>query len=405
MKFEINPLPGHGVTVPSGYLAAGVSCGLKASGRPDLAIIYSEAKTTIATGVFTINKFAAAPINVSKELLSKTACKKAIVINSGNANAGTGTQGMENCWSTVQIAALALNIEEDDLLIASTGIIGKQLDMTKLSEGVHHAAKNLSYYGGPAAAEAIMTTDTFQKEFMVEVEINGSSYKIGGMAKGSGMIAPDMATLLGVITTDAQIEPELLLKILKESTDDTFNMVSVDGCQSTNDCVFVLANGMSGVKIDNDDLIASFTSALHRVCYELAKMIASDGEGATKLVEVKVKGAKSKGDAREVAKAIVSNDLVKSACFGNDPNWGRVIAAAGSCKAEIDPGKIELFLQDQKLVENSLPLPFNEEKASKSMDSENIKWLLKIGDGKASASALGCDLSYDYVKINAEYTT
>lgn len=405
MKFEIIPVSGQGITLPAGFLASGISCGLKESGRPDVAIILSEAPDTVSAALFTQNKFAAAPVLICKEQLAKTSNKRAIIVNSGNANAGTGQQGLDNGWLTVDIGAQTLELQKDDILISSTGIIGRQLDMAKLAEGIQIATKNLSYYGGPAAAEAIMTTDTFPKEFAVEVKVNGFNYKVGGMTKGSGMIAPNMATMLAYLTTDANIDQALLHSILKEAVDDTFNMLSVDACESTNDSIIALANGESGVTIDNDDLIASFTSAVHTICYELAKMIAEDGEGATKMVEVKVKGAQSKADAREVAKAIVSSDLVKSACFGNDPNWGRVIAAAGSCKATIDVDKTEVFLQGQKVLENGLPLDFDEEKLSGLMKTKNIKWLVKIGDGKCGATAFGCDLSYDYVKINAEYTT
>lgn len=405
MKFEITPVSGQGVTLPAGFLASGISCGLKESGRPDLAIILSEAPDTISAAAFTLNQFAAAPVAICKEQLSKSFNKRAVIVNSGNANAGTGQQGLENGWLTVDIAAQTLELDKDDILICSTGIIGRQLDMAKVTEGIQGATKNLSYYGGPSAAEAIMTTDTFPKEIAVEVKVNGFNYKVGGMAKGSGMIAPNMATMLGFITTDAKIEQKLLQSILKESVEDTFNMLSVDACESTNDCVVALANGESGVTISGDNLVASFTSALHTICYELAKMIAEDGEGATKMVEVKVKGAASKEDAREVAKAIVSSDLVKSACFGNDPNWGRVIAAAGSCRAAIDVNQTELFLQGQKVLENGLPIDFDEARLSGLMDTKNIKWVLKIGEGKFGATAFGCDLSYEYVKINAEYTT
>lgn len=405
MIFELIPVSGQGVTLPSGFLAAGISCGLKESGRPDLAIIYSESPETVSAGVFTLNKFAAAPVIICKEQLSKSPNIKAVVINSGNANAGTGDQGLENGWLTVDLAAQALELNKDEILVSSTGIIGRQLDMAKMAEGIQAATKNLSYYGGPTAAEAIMTTDTFQKDFAVEVKVNGFDYRVGGMAKGSGMIDPNMATMLAFITTDAGIEQHLLHRIVKEAVDDTFNMLSVDACQSTNDSVIALANGASDINIDDDNLVASFTSAVHKVCYELAKMVAQDGEGATKMIEVKVKGAESKEDAREIAKTVVSSDLVKSACFGNDPNWGRVLAAAGSCKATIDIGKTDLFLQEKKLVENGLPLDFDESKLSQLMNAKKIRWLIKIGDGKYSATAFGCDLSYDYIKINAEYAT
>lgn len=406
MNYSMESLKEHGVTAPEGFLATGVTCGLKESGRLDLAIIYSEEEKTAAAGVFTKNKFAAAPVQVSKNLLLKSKSKRAVVINSGNANAVAGKTSLDNAWAMVGIASEALDIPKDEILIASTGVIGKQLDMDRIFKGVQQAAKNLTYYGGSVAAEAIMTTDTVAKECMVEVTLkDGGKYKIGGMAKGSGMIAPDMATMIGIITTDAGVKADVFEDLLLAAVNDTFNMVTVDGCQSTNDCVIALANGRSGVSITSDELIDSFKAGLKKVCFELAKMIASDGEGATKLLEIKVIGASSWRDAEMVAKAIANSNLVKTACFGNDPNWGRAIAAIGSCGAEISPELLELYLQDQNIINEGVPVDFDEKKVSKLMDAPNIKWLVKIGNGQHSATVLGCDLSYDYVKINAEYRT
>lgn len=401
---NINLIDG-GVAAPIGYEAAGVACGIKESGKPDVAVVFSSRECS-AAAVFTSNEVVAPPVTVSMEQL-KSGKTKAIVINSGNANACTGREGMENANKTVSAAATALSISPGDVLVASTGIIGKQLPMEKLLTGIEQATQAMSSSGGGSAAEAILTTDLVKKELAVSMETKFGDVKIGGMAKGSGMIEPNMksihATMIGVVTTDLVIESDELDFLLRNACDETFNMISVDGCQSTNDCVFALANGASQVKYS--DILEEFAEAFKMVCRELAKMIVRDGEGATKVVAVSVVNAETKKKAQKIAKQIVNSDLVKTACFGNDPNWGRVLAAAGSVGVGFDQERAILKIQGTTIFKHGSPFEFNKMITANLMKAHEIEWVLDLGEGDSRATAWGCDLSYDYVRINAEYTT
>jgi glutamate N-acetyltransferase/amino-acid N-acetyltransferase len=393
------------ISTPKGFQASGIACGIKASGKPDLALIYSDVACS-AAAVFTTNKVIAAPVIISKEHI-KAGKAKAILINSGNANACTGEEGMKNTKKTISAAARELEIDEKHILTASTGIIGKQLPMDKLLDGIKKAISEKSKEGASDAAQAILTTDTFAKEVVVKLETAMGDVHISGMAKGSGMIEPKMksahATMIGVITADIAMEPKDLDALLRNFCDETFNMLSVDGCQSTNDCVFALANGQSGISFD--EVKKDFSAAFYYVCEKLTEMIAKDGEGATKLIKVNISGADSDFEAKKIAKEIVNSDLVKSACFGNDPNWGRVLAAAGAAGCSLDENKAVLKLQGKALFEEGKPVNFYASDMSETMKSKELVWDLDLNLGGGKATAWGCDLSYDYVRINAEYRT
>lgn len=415
----IKPVSGE-ITVPKGFKAAGVSCGIKQSSRKDISLIVSRVPAA-AAAVFTTNKMAAAPVHLSKNNIANGKAS-AIIINSGNANACTGEQGMKDAEAMVRITAEALNIEDQDVLVASTGIIGVPLPMIKIETGIKSAVEQLLANAGEGtdAAEAILTTDTFKKEVGLSIKF-GDAYnyptnhtesqslskreiKIGGMAKGSGMIEPNMATMLAFITTDAAIEPALLDNMLRKSVDKSFNSITVDGDTSTNDMVAILANGESGVSVNKENE-KHFQEALDRVCIELARLIVRDGEGATKLIEIEVIGAQSKTDAKKAAKAIANSNLVKTAFFGQDANWGRVVCAAGYSTAEVESSKIDVYYEDQKMVENGRPIAANEQRIEDILKGKDIKVLVDLKLGNGSAKVWTCDFSYDYVKINAEYHT
>ncbi|MDI3533659.1 MAG: glutamate N-acetyltransferase / amino-acid N-acetyltransferase [Thermosediminibacterales bacterium] len=392
------------VCSPKGFKASGVLCGIKKSKR-DLAVIFSETPANSAA-VFTQNKFAAAPLVVSKENL-KNGIAQAVVVNSGNANACTGTQGISNAKRMAELTAKLLRINSSDVLVASTGVIGVQLPMNKIEKGIKEAVKNLKTDGGKEAACAIMTTDTFQKTVAVKTEIGGAEITIGGIAKGSGMIHPNMATMLGFITTDVKITTSLLKKALKESVEKSFNMITVDGDTSTNDMVAVLANGLANnnvIETEGEDF-EKFKSALDEVTVTLAKAIVRDGEGATKFIEVEVKGAETFEDAKTVAMAVANSNLVKTAFFGEDANWGRIVCAAGYSGANVVPEKLDLFVKDFKLVENGTPTDYSEEEVSEYLKNKELKITIDLGLGNQKATAWTCDLSYDYVKINGSYRT
>lgn len=391
-----------GVAAPKGFKASGVACSIKQSGRKDVAIIYSESRAS-AAAVFTKNKVAAAPVLLSKENLCDSQAQ-AIVINSGNANACTGEQGHIDAKAMAEIAGEELNIPPDDILVASTGIIGVPLPMSKVEEGIRVAAQHISKGGGHDAAEAIMTTDTFSKAYAVSFNVGGQAVTIGGIAKGSGMIAPNMATMLAFITTDADVEPADLNGYLKDSVDKSFNSITVDGDTSTNDMVAILANGESGVKITPDNA-KIFQEALDDICIKLAKLIVRDGEGATKLIEIEVKGAASNADAKTAAMAVANSNLVKTAFFGQDPNWGRIVCAIGYSSAEVDQSKVDVFYGNEKLVENGTPIPYNGLKVEEMLKEIDVKVTVDLKLGEGAACVWTCDFSYDYVKINAEYHT
>ncbi len=400
-----------GVTAAKGFLAGGVHVGVKSSNKSkkDVCIIVSTSLAAVG-GVFTQNKFAAAPVEWCRQVVAGGVAK-AIVANSGCANACTGALGLTNAETMADLAAVKLGAKKEQILVASTGVIGHQLPMEKIQAGITKAAESLSESGGSQAAEAIMTTDTYAKESALQYEYEGNIITIGGIAKGSGMIHPNMATMFAFITTDAAIEPACLQKAVKAAADKSFNMVTVDQDTSTNDTMLVLANGQAKNKAikTEDQAYQVFVDALTVVAIELAKMIAHDGEGATKFLEVQVQGAKTETAARLAAKAVVSSTLVKTAFFGEDANWGRIICAVGNSEAELDPEKVDIWLESkggkEKMMASGASLVFDEAKTAEILKERDIKVLINMNDGPGAATAWGCDLSYDYVKINADYRT
>ncbi len=395
-----------GVATPSGFRAAGLYVGIKAEGRgPDLALIVSDAPAT-AAAVFTTNKAQAAPVLVSREHLEQTGGRaRAVVANSGCANACTGAAGMEHAREMTALTAALVGCPPGEVLVASTGVIGVNLKMDRIREGLPKAVAALGTDQGAAAARAIMTTDPFPKEAAARLILDGRTVLVGGTAKGSGMIEPMMATMLGFITTDAAVAPALLHRALRDVVDDTFNAITVDGECSTNDCVMLLANGASGVTID-DASYDLFVEALRAVCLPLAIGIVRGGEGATKLVTVSVTGAASVEDARRCAKAIGNSPLVKTAIHGGDPNWGRLIAVAGRAGVGFDLEKAAVEIGPVRLFVNGRP---HDELAPEAADylkrNTEISVAVHLGAGTASATVWTCDLSADYVRINAEYRT
>jgi len=394
-----------GITYPKGIKASGVKCGIRFN-KKDLALIYSE-KVADAWGTFTTNKFKAAPLVVTEKNLSLSGGKlQAVLINSGIANACTGEKGLKDAWEMADYVSQGLKIKKEHVAVTSTGKIGEFLPLDKIKAGVEKVISCLGYAGGAEAAEAILTTDTKKKEIAVCFKLGEQKVRIGGMAKGSGMIHPDMATMLGFITSDISIKGELLQETLKEVVEKTFNMISVDGDTSTNDTVLLMANGLAGNKlIDKKDAdYYKFLSALQYVAKYLAKCIAKDGEGATKMIEVEVQNAVSFGEARKVAKAVINSPLVKTAVFGKDPNWGRILAAVGYSGAEFMPDKVDLYLKE-KIVEDGQPLTFSRQKLQEYLESsDEVKIIIDLKMGEVNATAWGCDLTYDYVKINTKYS-
>lgn len=398
-----------GVTTPTGFKTGGINCGLKKSTKNDLAMIFSEvpAATCIMT---TTNVVKAAPIHWCNKVIANP-YKQAVVVNSSNANACTGQSGEEAVAATATKAAAVLGLQPEDVLIASTGVIGVILPVEKILSGIETLGEKLgnTEEDSDAAARAILTTDTTKKTIAVEVEINGKPVKIGGMAKGSGMIHPNMATMLSFVTTDVKIEPALLDKLLKETTVDTYNMISVDGDTSTNDMVTVMANGLADNLLlqENTPDYEIFKEAFIYVNKTLAKKIIRDGEGASKFVEVEVHGTKTKDDARKLAKSVITSSLVKTALFGEDANWGRVLCALGYAGTDFDPLKVSLVFSSQAgmitLLNDGAPITFDEDEAKKVLSETDIHISVEINDGDEKAVAWGCDLSYDYVKINGDY--
>ncbi len=394
-----------GVIAPKGFKANGYK-----EGKYGVAIIISE-NEAVGTGVFTKNKVVAHPVILSRDLIKNRDKFRAIVANSGNANCYT-KNGLEDAKEMQKIVAELFNIKEEEILVASTGVIGRKMNMEIIRDRIKKVYELMQKESSSInAAKAIMTTDTKPKEIAVEFEINGKKVKIGGIAKGAGMIHPNMATMLCFITTDIIIDKENLTKILQRVVDKTFNNISVDGDTSTNDTVFILANGKSGVNYK--ECKEEFENALLYVCRELAKMIVKDGEGATKFVEVIVKGAKTKEDAIKASKAIINSLLVKTAIFGEDPNWGRILAAVGYSEAEFDPNIVDIIIGNNKeevyLVKEGTPLADEGtdelKKAEEIMKSDEIKIIVDLKMGEIENVCYGCDLSYEYVRINAEYTT
>lgn len=399
-----------GVTAAEGFQAAAAAAGIKYQGRSDMAMVYSE-KPCKAAGTFTTNVVKAAPVKWDQEIVYHQPKAQAIVCNSGIANACTGEEGLGCCKETAEAAAEILGIPAESVLVTSTGVIGMQLPIQKLTDGVKAMAPVLSgsLEAGNLAAKAIMTTDTVEKEAAVQVEIGGKTVTVGGMCKGSGMIHPNMCTMLGFVTTDVNISKELLLEALRQDVQDTYNMVSVDGDTSTNDTVLLLANGMAGnpeITEKNKDY-QTFCEALNYVNTTLAKKIAGDGEGATALFEVKVIGAKSKEQAVALSKSVVTSSLTKAAIYGHDANWGRILCAMGYSGADFDPEKVDLYFESRagkiKIIENGVSTGYSEEEASRILSEDEVTAIADIKMGDCTATAWGCDLTYDYVKINADY--
>lgn len=399
-----------GVTAAKGFLAAGVEAGIKYQNRKDMAMVYSKTPCR-AAGVFTTNVVKAAPVLWDKEVVESEWEAQAIVVNSGIANACTGKLGYEYCRETAGAAADALEISPQSVLICSTGVIGMQLPMEKMTEGVRMLAKAIKpgEEAGTDAAKAIMTTDTRNKQVAVKVTIGGKEVTIGGMCKGSGMIHPNMCTMLAFVTTDVNISKKLLQEALSADVQDTFNMVSVDGDTSTNDTLLVLANGQAG----NPEITEkgadydTFVEALYYVNETLAKKIAGDGEGATALFEVKVIHADNKEDAKTLAKSVITSSLTKAALFGHDANWGRILCALGYSGAKFDPEAIELYLESSAgkilIFKDGMAADYSEEEATRILSCSEVTALVDMKMGEAEATAWGCDLTYDYVKINADY--
>ncbi len=392
-----------GVTAPKGFIAAGVACGIKNNNKKDLAIVCSE-DNAAASGVFTTNLVKGHSLQVSMEHI-KNGIARAIVINSGNANACVGETGYKDAKDMTLLAAELLQCEPEDILVNSTGVIGSRLNMPSVRSGIRSAVNALSKDGGSEAEDAIMTTDLLKKEIAVEIEIQGETVRIGGMAKGSGMIHPNMATMIGIITTDANISRSLLDKALKHCVKSTFNRVSVDGDTSVCDSVFILANGFAenDAMVRDDYEFSKFVDALMFVCTYLSKLIAKDGEGATKLVEVIVEGTADEADAYKVISAVAKSPLVKTAIFGEDANWGRIITAVGYSGATFDPNLTDILIGDILVCRNGAAVNFDEAAAKQVLKQKEITIKINLKKGKVSDRIWTCDFSYDYVKINGSY--
>lgn len=400
-----------GITSPKGFEAASFFAGIRYK-KDDVAIIYSQVPAN-CVGVFTKNVVKAAPVLVDMEILKRTKSIQALVINSGNANACTGKKGIEDAETMVETVERVLKLEKDKALVCSTGIIGVPLPIEKIKNAIENNYEKLgnTIEHSDKVAEAIMTTDTFPKKVSVEIDIDGKSVVVAGIAKGSGMIHPNMGTMLAYITTDVKISHSLLDGLLKQSTEDSYNMISVDGDTSTNDCVIVLANGMAENKEINskDENYYKFKEAFDYVNLHLAKQIIKDGEGAGKFIEVRVEGAKTKEDARIFAKSVISSSLVKTAFFGEDANWGRIVCALGYTEIDFDVDKASINIEnkDKKvdLMTRGIASDFNEEDALDILKMDEINLNIILEEGQESATAWGCDLSYDYIKINGSYRT
>ena len=404
----MNLLSNQGITAPEGFLASGIHCGLKKNNlKLDLALIYSTVPASSA-GVYTKNKVKGAPIYITKEHLTNKKAQ-AIIINSGNANTCTGEDGLMKAKKMTEIQGKALKLKASDILVASTGVIGVPLNIDAIKDGIPMLTERLSIEGFEDAATAIMTTDTYKKQLAFEFNIDNKKITIGAMAKGSGMIEPNMGTMLSFITTDLNISGEMLNEALKESVKISYNRVSVDGDTSTNDMVLVLANGLAENKEikEKDKNYYAFLEVLNKLNVTLAKMIAKDGEGATKLIECIVSNCKNEKDAEILSKAVINSPLVKTAIFGSDANWGRILCALGYSGVNINPNKIDLSFKSSigeiDVCKDGMPLPFDEVKAKEILLQDEITILINMNSGKYSSTAWGCDLSYDYIKINGDY--
>ncbi len=402
VNLRVNECEG-GVTAPQGFFAGGVYAGIHKV-KKDLAIIFSRTPAA-AAAVFTRNKTQAALILVDKMQLKRSSVFSAVVVNSGNANACTGERGLNDAWTMVRATAEALNILEEQVLVSSTGVIGQYLPMEKIVPAICQLALTISRNGNDDAAEAIMTTDTCPKQVAVKFTLGSATVTIGGMAKGSGMIAPNMATMLAFITTDIAVPQKLLNKALREANEKSFNRITVDGDTSTNDMAVVLANGMAGNELFTEDSeeYQLFAAALEYVMIKLAKMIARDGEGATKLIEIVVKGATSEEEAVQAARSVANSNLVKTAIHGADPNWGRILAAVGYSGIDFNPEDVEIFFNDLPVLKKNYEIVLDEEKAKQILSQENIMVMLNLNQGNSVARFWTCDLTKEYVHINASY--
>ncbi len=397
-----------GVLAPKGFTVNTASCGINSpkGSRKDLVVI-DAGGTASAAGVFTTNRVQAAPVILSKDHL-QTGMARAVLVNSGNANACNGEPGMTDAREMAALVAEGLSVPASEILVASTGVIGRPLPMDVIREGIREALERQALGPDPDAAESIMTTDTVPKSCAVRFDLDGMPAVVGGIAKGAGMICPYMATMIGVVTTDAAIAPGALQAALRRAVGKSFNCITVDGDMSTNDTVFVLANGAAGnpvISQPEGDAYERFAEALEHVCTDLAKKIARDGEGATKLVEIRVRGARSDEDARTIGMSVANSALVKTAIYGHDPNWGRILCAVGYADAESDPDTIDLFLCGHRLTRDGQGLPLDEPTMRKALSASEIPVDidLKLGDG--TATVWTCDMSHEYVTVNAEYTT
>lgn len=399
-----------GVTAAKGFTASGIHVGIrKNKEKKDLALVWSE-KTCSAAAAYTTNKVKGQPLIVTSEHLADGKAQ-AIIVNSGNANTCTGEAGIATARRMAALVAEKLPVKATDVVVASTGVIGQQLDVSIIEKGMDELVAGLSKSGYIDAREAIMTTDTVKKEVAVQTEIGGVTVTIGAMAKGSGMIHPNMATMLSFITTDCAISPEMLQKALSESVKRSYNRVSVDGDTSTNDMVVILANGMaenSPILVEDHDY-RTFYEALNWLNVQLSRMIARDGEGATKLIECTVEMASDEAKAEEMAKGVICSSLVKTAFFGADANWGRILCALGYTRHDFDPNKVDVAFESAsgyiEVCKNGVPLPFSEEKAKKILSYQEVTVYVTLNEGEAQATAWGCDLSYEYVRINGDYRT
>lgn len=399
-----------GVTAAKGYEAAATAAGIKYKDRTDMAMVYSQVPC-VAAGTFTKNVVKAAPVKWDQQVVKSGAKAQAVIVNSGIANACTGAEGFGYCKDTAAAAAKALDIPAEGVLIGSTGVIGKQIPIDRLAAGIEALAgkKNSSLENGTEAARAIMTTDTCEKELAVQIEAGGKTVTVGGMAKGSGMIHPNMCTMLAFLTTDAVISKEALQKALSEDVDDTYNMISVDGDTSTNDTVLLLANGLA----ENEEILygsedyKKFAEALHTINEYLAKKIAGDGEGATALFEVKAIGCESTEQAKILAKSIVCSNLTKTAIAGHDANWGRILCAMGYSGAQFDPEKVDLFFESKagkiQIIEDGTAVDYSEEEATRILSEAEVTAIADVKMGDCQATAWGCDLTHGYIEINADY--
>ena len=398
-----------GVTAAQGFTAAGVHCGIRRNKtKRDLALIVSSVPCN-AAGIYTLNKVKGAPILVTKRNL-QNGIAQAVICNSGNANT-CNADGEEKAWRMCEIAGQALNLDPSDIIVASTGVIGEILPIEPIEQGAPEAAKLLNPFGSADAADAIMTTDTVRKEVAVELELGGKTVRIGGIAKGSGMIHPNMGTMLSFLTTDAAISTPMLQKALQAAADKSFNMVSIDGDTSTNDTLTIMANGLAGNElIDSENVeFGMFCEALDAMCIQLARMIGGDGEGASRLLVCKLTGAKDLETARVISKAVICSSLVKAAMFGADANWGRVLCAIGYSGAEVDVNKVDVSFSSKAgtvdVCKDGAGIPFDEEVAKKVLLEDEVDIIVELHDGEGHAEAYGCDLTYEYVRINGDYRT